>query len=68
MTSPNFTVKIKRYLVFSGYQHYPGGGWDDFVESFDTIEEAEEYLNDRDLFGDWSQIVDTGVPSEPKGH
>lgn len=32
--------KIKRFACFDYQQYYPGGGWDDFVGSFDTIQEA----------------------------
>ncbi len=33
---------LKRYLVFSFDQYYPGGGWNDFVGSYDTPTEAQE--------------------------
>lgn len=32
---------LKRYLLFAFNDYYPAGGWDDFVESFDTIDEAK---------------------------
>jgi hypothetical protein len=35
---------LNRYLVFTWGQYYPSGGWNDFRESFDTLEEAEEYM------------------------
>lgn len=31
---------MKRYLLFTFYTYYPSGGWDDFVGSYRTIEEA----------------------------
>ena len=31
---------MKRYLSFAGANYYPEGGWDDFVGSFDTPQEA----------------------------
>ncbi len=31
---------VKRYVVFAADAYYPGGGWDDHVGSFDTVEEA----------------------------
>jgi hypothetical protein len=46
---------IKRFLLFAGQQYYPVGGWDDFVSSFETIEEAKKYpIAEID---DWVQIV-----------
>lgn len=30
----------KRFLAFGGYNYYPGGGWEDFAGSFDTLDEA----------------------------
>lgn len=47
--------KLKRFLLFSGSDYYPGGGWDDFVASFDTLEEAK----DRKSHRDWNQMVDS---------
>lgn len=47
---------LKRYLLFAGDIYYPGGGWSDFVGSFETIEDAREHLPE---FYDWHQIIDT---------
>lgn len=33
-------MKVKRYAVFCYAAYYPGGGWTDFVNSFDVLEEA----------------------------
>lgn len=35
---------MKRYLLFHGYIYYPAGGWDDFEESFDTLDDAKAYV------------------------
>lgn len=61
---------MKRYLVFAGDAYYPAGGWDDFREAFNTLDEAKEYAETirrknasfdhkrvYDTF-DWQQIVD----------
>lgn len=37
--------KPKRYLVFLFPAYYPGGGWSDLAESFDTEAEAVAYAN-----------------------
>ena len=34
---------MKRFLLFSFPEYYPSGGFEDFVECFDTIEEAKCY-------------------------
>ena len=49
---------MKRYLLFTGEYYYPSGGWRDFRDSFDTVEEALTQSR-----GDWWHIVDseTGV-------
>ena len=48
---------MKRYIVFAGFDYYPGGGWDDFAGSFDTLSEAQAAgIADH---GDWFQILDT---------
>jgi hypothetical protein len=48
---------MKRYLLFCGDIYYPSGGWDDFVNYYDTIEEAREAVSK--MPHDWWQIVDT---------
>lgn len=45
---------MKRYLLFCGENYYPYGGWEDFKDSFDTIEECRMART-----GDWYQIIDT---------
>lgn len=48
--------KLKRYLVFTGSNYYPVGGWDDFKGSFDNQEEAIAFaINRKDS---WWQVVD----------
>jgi cellobiose phosphorylase len=46
---------MKRYIVFSGDNYYPIGGWEDFKDSFNTLEEAREYQSNMP---DWFHIVD----------
>ena len=47
----------KRYLVFAGDDHYPGGGWKDFRGDTDTMVEATDLVIGCRL--DWHEIVDT---------
>ena len=55
---------MKRYLVFAGFNYYPSGGWDDFVDAFSTLEEAQASAISCQSRGesggsfDWVQIVD----------
>lgn len=48
---------MNRYLLFAFDSYYPQGGWEDFVESFDTLEDALEAggLLERDYI----QVVDS---------
>lgn len=48
---------MKRFLVFSGYFHDTTGGWNDYVGTFETVDEARaaaKNANDQ-----WWHIVDT---------
>ncbi len=49
---------LKRYLVFSGPNYYPAGGWDDFDADFDTLEEAVKCANATDTLYNWAQVID----------
>lgn len=48
---------LNRYLVFRGDNYYPGGGWDDFIESHATIAEARVVA--AACRADWTHITDT---------
>jgi hypothetical protein len=54
---------MKRYLLFSGWDYYPRGGWNDFKGSFDTVDKAKQALNalyDKDMEKyTWSHIIDS---------
>ena len=52
---------MKRYLLFSGDNYYPSGGWYDFDESFDSLEGAREHIEKlkKEHHPDWAHIVDT---------
>lgn len=59
------TPPMKQYLLFVGETYYPAGGWDDFIDSFDSIEDARKdpRLAERSKHG-WHQIVDTKTMKE----
>jgi hypothetical protein len=56
---------MNRFLLFSGDHFYPAGGWHDFQNSFDSLEEAK--LADHTDKYEWSMIVDstTGTIVDP---
>ena len=47
---------MKRYFVFGIEYFYPGGGWDDFKEAFDDLEETVDF--GTNLNEDVFQIID----------
>lgn len=47
---------MKRYAVFGFEGYYPSGGWNDFLESFDTVEEALKRA--KESFYSNVQVVD----------
>lgn len=52
----------KPFLLFAGNNYYPSGGWDDYVDSYSTLEEAKAVGEDRlKSRADWSHIVDIRV-------
>ena len=60
---------MKRYLVFAGIDCYPGGGFNDFIESFESKQEALAKVEnmvgmdapdniDTSFYCEWGQVVD----------
>lgn len=49
---------MKRYLLFMGLQHYPKGGWQDFKDSYDSLEEAISAVANYSGI-EWWHVVDT---------
>lgn len=47
---------LLQYVVFAGQTYYPGGGWDDFVGSWDDPNDAIKSIA-TDHY-DWIQVVD----------
>ena len=52
MTKYYKTTIYKRFVVFEFADYYPTGGMGDCEESFDTLEEAEEYMK---------EVLDDGI-------
>ena len=46
-----------RYLLFSGDFYYPGGGCDDLIGRYDTIEAALQDLPKRESSVDWAHVL-----------
>ena len=38
-------MKLKRFVLMGGSQYYACGGFEDYISSFDTMEEARESMN-----------------------
>lgn len=51
--------KLQRFLVFWGRKFYPYGGFNDFILSFDSLDEARKYIEENRAKWDWAQIVDS---------
>ncbi len=49
---------MKKYALFAGESYYPSGGWGDFVDSFDTVAEAEAAIPEN---SDWYEVVNLKV-------
>lgn len=49
--------KLKRFLAFGGSDAYPGGGWNDFIGSADTMEDAAAAAEAADF--EWRHVVDS---------
>ena len=50
---------MKRYALFAGEFYYPCGGWEDFVQAFDTSKEAHDYFKtNKKQCGNWYQVID----------
>jgi len=53
---------MKRYWLFAGDNYYPDGGWNDFVGTFDAVQDAmkHEKITDKNVgSGRWFHIVDS---------
>lgn len=66
---------MKRFLLLAGMNYYPSHGTGDWVDTFDTHEEAAERARARDC--NWYCVVDLqewkppardvyGIPTEPE--
>lgn len=57
---------MKKYMLFASLSYYPQGGFDDFIEFFDTIEEAKNCFSKgvKKKLWDWYQIIDTSTWQE----
>jgi hypothetical protein len=52
---------VKNLLVFEISDYCSGGGWDDFLADFDSIDEAISFIKNSNKYSfcDYYQIVDT---------
>ena len=47
-----------QYALFAGDHYYPLGGWDDYVDTFETIAEARAGVAPT---ADWAHVVDLSI-------
>jgi hypothetical protein len=47
-----------RFLLFGYYNHEAGGGWNDHIASFNTLEDAVKYFEEINGKCDTYEIVD----------
>lgn len=50
---------LKRFLLFANVTYYAHGGWNDFVDSFDTIDDATNAVGRTRRDIDWWHVVDS---------
>ena len=57
---------VRRYWLFAGHSYYPHGGMRDYIDSFDSIDDAvkafKDYNSSEDMEGielDWCEVMDT---------
>lgn len=48
---------MKRFLLFKGDDYYPQGGFDDFVGSYDTVDEAMDAHKPESC--QWAHVADS---------
>lgn len=49
--------KHKRYILFGYDKYYPGGGMEDIIGSFDTVDDAKKAIKEDD--SDKYDLLDT---------
>ena len=50
---------LNQYLLFGGDTYYPRGGWDDFIMSSPTMENAIAMVSQLEKKCEWYHVVDT---------
>ena len=52
---------MKKYLAFAGSNYYPVGGMNDFIGSFEILEDAINKINEYDdsygRLNDWGHVL-----------
>ena len=50
----------ERFMLFAGSHYYPGGGMNDYVRSFDTVEQAISNIGTGwAARNDWMHVLDS---------
>lgn len=52
-------IMDKPFLLFKGLQHYPSGGWHDYIDAFASLDAARAAGHSYNTeWGDWYHVVD----------
>ena len=52
------TLACPKYIIFSGMNYYPSGGWEDFFDTADTLKEAKISYENGITINGWAHVVD----------
>lgn len=50
---------MKKLMLFGHEDYYPSGGWGDFKGDFDTVEEAQAFIDAQRHKNDTYDLIDT---------
>jgi len=56
---------LRQFLLFAGANYYPAGGWDDYIDSFDSVEDAKAHVDAQaSMRFDWWHVIDMTTGEE----
>jgi hypothetical protein len=54
------------FLLFAGHSYYPRGGWNDFIGSFASVEDAKTHMLNSEERYDWWHVVSNETITEER--
>lgn len=61
-------VAYKRFLVFASYDYYPAGGFNDFEDDFDTMDEAKCLVEKLKIEKDYDRLDIVDLQNKKEFH